>query len=79
MTEIIVAIIAFFGTLVGSYGGIFTANKLSNYRIEQLEKRVNSHNNLVDRMYKVEKAVGVLDERVDVENHRIADLENIHM
>lgn len=78
MTEIIVAVIAFFGTLVGSYGGIFTANKLTNYRIEQLEKRVNSHNNLVDRMYKVERELGVLDEKVDVENHRISDLENFH-
>ena len=55
MTEIIVAIIAFAGTLVGTFGGILAANKLTSYRIEQLEKKVEKHNNLVERMYNVER------------------------
>ena len=48
MAEITVSLIAFAGTLVGSLGGILAANKLSSYRIEQLEKKVAKHNNLVD-------------------------------
>ena len=53
-TEIIVALIAFFGTLCGSAGGILVANKLVNYRIEQLEKKVEKHNNIIERMYRAE-------------------------
>ena len=77
LTEIAVALIALFGTTLGTFGGICTANKLTNYRIEQLEKRVQAHNSLVDRMYKAEKEIRVLDEKVEVENHRIKDLENL--
>lgn len=75
MTEIIISLIAFLGTLAGTYGGIRTANKLTNFRIEQLEKKVQAHNNLIDRMYRAEEAISVLDEKIDVENHRIKDLE----
>ena len=75
MTEIIVSLIAFLGTLIGSYGGIRASSRLTNFRLEQLEKKVQAHNNLIDRMYKAEKAISVLDEKIDVENHRIKDLE----
>lgn len=77
MTEIIVSLIAFLGTLIGSYGGIKASSRLTNFRLEQLEKKVQAHNNLIDRMYKAEKAISVLDEKIDVENHRIKDLEQI--
>lgn len=53
-SEIIVAILALCGTLIGSIAGIMTANKLTVYRIEELEKKVDKHNNLVERMYAVE-------------------------
>lgn len=75
MTEIIVSLIAFLGTVIGSYGGIRASSRLTNFRLEQLEKKVQAHNNLIDRMYKAEKAISVLDEKIDVENHRIKDLE----
>jgi hypothetical protein len=66
MTEaIIVAVLALIGTLGGTFGGILTANKLTNYRIEQLEKKVEEHNNLVKRMYDVEKHEAVLDEEIE--------------
>ena len=42
-------------TLAGVFGGIITANKLTNYRIEQLEKRVEKHNNTIERTYKLEQ------------------------
>ena len=67
-SEVIVAIIAFIGTTLGTFGGIVTSAKLSNYRIEQLEKKVDKHNNFAARM-------PVIEEQIKVINHRIDDLE----
>ena len=72
---ILVALISFAGTVLGSLFGIIDANKLSNYRIEQLEKKVEKHNNLIERVYELEKRESVLDEEIAVANHRIKDLE----
>jgi hypothetical protein len=72
---IIVALLSLLGSLGGTLGGIAINSKLSNYRIEQLEKKVDKHNNLIERMYHVEQAVTVLDEKIRVANHRIDDLE----
>ena len=73
--EIIIAGLSLLGTLTGTAGGIIVSGKLVNYRIEQLEKKVEKHNNLITRTYKLEQTVAVLDERVRVANHRITDLE----
>lgn len=51
---IIVGILSLLGTLIGTLGGILTANKLTTYRIEQLEKKVEAHNKVIDRVYKLE-------------------------
>lgn len=48
---------------------------LQAQRIEQLEKKMDKHNQLIERMYHVEQAVTVLDEKIRVANHRIGDLE----
>lgn len=74
-TEIIVGILALVGTGIGTFGGIVTANKLVVYRIEQLEKKVEKHNNLIDRTYCIEKQLAVHTEEIKVANHRIKDLE----
>ena len=79
MPEIVVAICSLIGTLIGSLAGIMTANKLTVYRIEQLEKKVEKHNNLISRTYELEKEYSVLDERIRVANHRIEDLEKEEM
>ena len=63
--EIIVAILSMIGTAFGSVLGVMTANKLSNYRIEQLEKKVEKHNNLCDRMIIVEQSVKSAHHRLD--------------
>lgn len=66
MTEtVIVAILSLIGTLVGSLFGILTANKLTNYRIEQLEKKVEKHNSVIERVYKLEKHEAVIEEEID--------------
>ena len=66
--DIIVALIAFAGTALGTFGGIITSTKLTTYRIEQLEKKVDRHNSFAERM-------PVLEEQMKVANHRIDDLE----
>ncbi|MBQ3179974.1 MAG: hypothetical protein IJB55_01280 [Firmicutes bacterium] len=67
-SEIVVAAIAFCGTLFGTFGGIVTASKLTDYRLVQLEKKVEKHNGIIERTY-------VLEEKMRVANHRIDDLE----
>ena len=73
---IAVALISFAGTLICTFGGIITANKLTNYRISQLEKKVEKHNSVIERVYQLEKGEAVIEEEIKVANHRIADLEN---
>lgn len=62
--EVFVAVLSLLGTLIGSLAGIIAANRLTNYRIEQLEKKVDKHNNLIERMYSTEEKVAVLDAKV---------------
>ena len=77
MTEaIIVAALGLVGTLVGSYLANRKSTALIAYRLEQLEQKVSKHNNLVERTYALEESVALMDERVRVANHRIADLEH---
>ena len=65
MTEtVIVAVLGFLGTAVGSFSGM----KLMSWRIEQLEKKVEKHNSVVERTF-------ILEEQMKVANHRIDDLE----
>lgn len=75
METIIVSVISLIGTLGGSLGGILVANKLTNYRVEQLEKKVEKHNQVVERVYKLEQDGAVRNEEIKVANHRIEDLE----
>lgn len=75
---IIVAIISLVGTLGGSLCGVLTANKLTTYRIQQLEKKVEKHNQVIERVYNLEKHEAVIEEEIKVANHRIEDLEQYH-
>lgn len=68
---IIVALLSLCGTLIGSLGGILAANKLTTYRIERLEEKVNKHNNLVERTYGLEG-------RMNEAEHDIKDLKGYH-
>lgn len=76
--EIVVSLITLAGSALGTLAGIMINSKLSNYRIEQLEKKVDKHNNLIERTYKIEQHEAVLDEEIKVANNRIADLEEYH-
>lgn len=68
--EVLVAILALIGTIVGTLGGIVASARLTAYRISQLEDRVNKHNNFAARM-------PVVEEQIKVINHRLEDLETI--
>ena len=72
---IIVALIAFAGTLCGSYFSQRRSTALIAYRLEQLENKVHEHNNLIERSYQLEKRCDLTDEKMKVANHRIDDLE----
>lgn len=91
--EIWVAIIAAVGSLAGVIITVVYGNKknaeefakaskaqtdLTIYRIDQLEEKVNKHNNLIERTYKIEQRLGVDEEKLKVANHRIDDLEGYH-
>ena len=67
--EVLVAIIALLGTALGTFGGIVTSSKLTNYRLQKLEEKVDKHNSVIERTY-------ILEEKMKVANHRIDDLEN---
>ena len=77
-TTIIIALISFLGTLIGTLGGIVASNKLTVYRIQQLEEKVEKHNKVVERVYVLEKDKAVFEEELKVANHRIQDLEGYH-
>ncbi|HBD00191.1 MAG TPA: hypothetical protein DC053_13825, partial [Lachnoclostridium sp.] len=66
--EIMVALISLAGSGVGAFIGILASAKLTNYRLEQLEKKVDKHNTVIERTFR-------LEEQMKVANHRIADLE----
>jgi hypothetical protein len=76
MTEtIIVALISFAGTLCGAYFANRKSTALIAYRMEQLEKKVDKHNTVIERTYRLEENEKILDEKMKVANHRIDDLE----
>ena len=60
-------IISFLGSTIGCVAGILASQKLTNYRIEQLEKKVSKHNNLVERMTVSELKIKSLEERIQYE------------
>lgn len=71
MAEILVPIITAGLALIGTAIGSFSGFKLTSYRVEQLEKKVDKHNNFASRM-------PVVEERIKVINHRLTDLEDYH-
>lgn len=77
-SEVLVSILSIFGSFLATFAGIMVNSKLVNYRIEQLEKKVEKHSQVIDRVYKLEQSDAVENEEIKVINHRIADLEQYH-
>lgn len=74
--DIWVAVVGAAGSALGSIAGIVASANLTNYRIGQLEKKVDEHNNLIERTYRLEEQQAVIQEQIKVVNHRISDLED---
>ena len=62
---VVIALIGFLGTLIGSAIGVIASAKLIKYRLGQLENKVNLHNNAVERLYNLERNHAVLEQRVE--------------
>lgn len=77
-TEVIVSLIGLLGSFLGTFAGIMINTKLTNYRIEQLEKKQDKHNSLIERVYGLEQDIAVINEDIKVASHRISDLEEYH-
>lgn len=67
-SEVFIALLSFLGTLAGTVGGIITSAKLTNYRLRELEKKVDRHNNFAQR-------IPLLEERVKTHEQRISTME----
>lgn len=67
-SEVFVALLSFLGTLAGTVGGIITSAKLTNYRLRELEKKGDKHNNFAQR-------IPLLEERVKTHEQRITTIE----
>lgn len=75
MESIIVALITGGLALIGTVISNMLAHSKTMYRIEQLEKKQDIHNQVIERVYQLEKVTEVLEERQKVANNRIRDLE----
>lgn len=74
-SAVIVGGLAFLGTLAGAYMANKKQTAIWAYRLEELEKKVDKHNQVIERTYELESRADVIDEQIKVANHRIADLE----
>ena len=70
-TEVVVALLGLMGTLAGSFLGVLAASKLTNYRLQQLENKVNKHNNIIERTF-------ILEGQMLECQHDIKDLKAYH-
>ena len=64
-TVIIASALSLIGTLIGTLGGILVSNKLTTYRIEQLETKVTKHNNLIERTYVLEGRMKEVEDNIE--------------
>lgn len=75
-SEVLTAIFSLAGTLVGSLGGILAAGRLTSYRLQQLEEKVNKHNNLIERVYAIEQHDAIIDVRIERLESEVENNEN---
>ena len=66
--DVLIALLSLAGTLTGTLGGILTSARLTNYRIEQLEKKVDRHNGFGERIPVLEDRVTAISHRMDMKD-----------
>ncbi len=72
---VVVALISLAGTLFGTFAGIITSGKITNYRLAELEKQVEKHNNLIERTYTLERRESLSEEKLKLIEQRVTALE----
>ena len=72
---IINALISLAGSLIGTFAGIVATSKLTEYRLKELERKVEKHNSIVERTFRLEDKFDLVDEKLKGVNQRIDDLE----
>ena len=72
---VLTALIGLGDSALGSLFGVLASSKLTQYRLAQLEKKVEAHNNLIERTYKLEERTEIQEEKIKAVSHRIKDLE----
>lgn len=65
ISDVIVAVISLFGTLCGSLGGILVSSKITSYRLEQLEKKVDKHNGFAEKIPLINEQIKAIGKRLD--------------
>ena len=75
VSSLISAAVAIVVCVITQYAQNKKTIALIEYKIEELTKKVDKHNNLIERTYELEKESRLHDEQIKVANHRIADLE----
>lgn len=75
IADIVIGVLALIGTLGGAYLANKKTTALVVYRLQELEKKVDKHNQVIERTYALEERAGIIEERIKVANHRIDDLE----
>ena len=76
---VLVALIGLAGSGLGSVLGVLVSSNLTQYRLGQLEKKVEAfRSDVIDRVYKLEQRTELQEEKIKVANHRIDDLESFH-
>ena len=78
-SNIITALISLAGSAVGTLGGIVATQKLTQYRIAQLEKKVDEYNNVKTRTTELEAWKTSVESRLTEHEHKIEKLEGLHM
>ena len=63
--SVLVGLLSLAGTLAGTFGGILTGSRLTNYRLAQLEEKVGKHNNLIERTYKIEETLALHEQKLE--------------
>jgi len=75
VSAVITGAVAIIVCLLNSHHQATTTRNLIEYKLSELTKRVDKHNNVIERVYALEQHEAVVDEQIKVVNHRIKDLE----
>ena len=73
--EFLTGVFSLIASLVGTFAGIITSAKLTNYQINELKKRVDKHNDVIERTYKLEEHCKYVDERIDMLESEVENYE----